>query len=314
MKSRRTSWGDILSESAGLAALIAATLVGPLCAFPTTASAQAAASSPAKAVTLERVYQPGHTLQYEMTGSNHGWKYQIHAKSVAKQDSDGAWFEEIAWSNLRSNAPMTMSPESEAFRQRLSLSGDEKYVAVPDLSQIQPLLIGPITDTLTFYADLYLAKKLKLAHVGQNVYFERATANSWADGTQVIVGEDTIDFDLTLVSMNPKNHTAELLVKHVPPKQQRLKLPASWMETPVRTLPNNWVQVIKSDGAFVAQVGMEVFEVRLTVDTRDGKIIKADLHNPVVYVERTCKDAALTECAEPKADELLRDISLVLTP
>ncbi len=281
--------------------------------FSIAAKAQTAAGVATNLLNLDRVYQPGQALQYEMTGSNHGWKYQFHAESVAQKDSDGGWFEEIAWSNLRSNAPMKMSAESEAFRQKLSLSGDQKYLAVPDLSKVQPFLIGPITDTLTFYADLFLAKKLKLAQVGQHAYFESGTSNSWADGTRVIVGEDAIDFDLTLVSANPTDHTAELLVKHVPPKHQRLKLRASWMETPVRTLPNNWVQVMKPSGGYVAQVGMEVYEVHLTVDTRDGKIVEAKIHNPVVYVERTCQDVALTQCTESKPDELVRDVSLVLT-
>jgi hypothetical protein len=284
-----------------------------LSAFSIAAEAQTAAGIATNLVNLDRAYQSGQALQYEMTGSNHGWNYQFNAESVAKKDSDGGWFEEIAWSNLRSNAPMKMSAESEAFRQKLSLSGDPKYLAVPDLSKVQPFLIGPITDTLTFYADLFLARKLKLAQVGQHAYFESGTPNSWADGTQVIVGEDAIDFDLTLISANRNDHTAELLVKHVPPKQQRLKLLASWMEIPVRTLPNNWVQVIKSGGGYVAQVGMEVFEVHLTVDTRDGKIVEAKIHNPVVYVERTCQDAALTQCSESKPDELVRDVSLVLT-
>jgi hypothetical protein len=282
-------------------------------AFSIAGEAQTVAAVSANLVSLDRVYQSGQALEYEMTGSNRGWEYQFHAESVAKKDSEGGWFEEITWSNLRSNAPMKMSADSEAFRQKLSLSGDPKYLTVPDLSKVQPFLIGPITDTLTFYADLFLAKKLKLANVGQNAYFESGKANSWANGVQVIVGEDAIDFDLTLVSANPKDHTAEFLVKHVPPKQQRLKLQASWMETPVRTLPNNWVQVMKSGAGYVAQVGMEMFEVHLIIDTRDGKIVEAKIHNPVVYVERTCQDRALTQCTESKPDELVRDVSLVLT-
>jgi hypothetical protein len=285
-----------------------------LVAASLTVSQRAAAVAAATTVALERVYQSGQTLQYEMSGSNHGWNYQFHAESVVKRDSDGGWFEEFAWSNLRSNAPLEMSADSKAFRQKLSLSGEQKYLSVPDLSKVQPLLIGPITDTLNFYADLFLAKKLGLSRVGQNAYFERGVPNSWADGTQVLVGEDVIDFDLTLVGANPKAHTAELLIKHVPPKQQKLKLPASWMDMPVRTVPNNWVQVIKSDGGFLAQVGMEVFEVRISVDTRDGKIVEAKIHNPVVYVERTCTDAALTQCTESKPDGLVRDVSLVLLP
>ena len=46
---------------------------------------------------------------------------------------------------------MTLSPSSLSFRQVLSLAPTSKYLAIPPfLSTVQPFLIGPITDMLTF--------------------------------------------------------------------------------------------------------------------------------------------------------------------
>jgi hypothetical protein len=38
---------------------------------------------------VEHMYQPEQALQYEMTASNHGWKYEFHAQSVPTKDTDG---------------------------------------------------------------------------------------------------------------------------------------------------------------------------------------------------------------------------------
>ena len=264
-------------------------------------------------VTLQRTYRPGETLKYEMTGSNHGWEYRIDANDVIRQDSAGRFYEEIGWSNLRSNAPMTLSPASLAFRQTLSLT-NRQYLAVPDLSKVQPQLIGPITDLLTLYSDLYLAAQ-KLDHVGQQVHFPHGKPNSWADGRRVLLGEDAIDFDLTLVAANPREHTATVLIRHVPPEHPQIRLPAEWMKTPVADAPNNWVQVEKTaDDTYIAQVGKEIFEVKLKVDTRDGKILSADLHNPVTATLRHCQDAALTQCDSPAPETIVRQVSLRLAP
>jgi hypothetical protein len=245
-----------------------------------------------------------------MTGSNHGWEYHIDANDVVRQDSAGSFYEEIGWSNLRSNAPITLSPASLAFRQTLSLTAD-KYLTVPDLSKVQPQLIGPITDLLTFYADLHLAGQ-KLDHVGQHFRFPHGTPNSWADGQRVVLGQDAIDFDLTLLEVDLRQRTATVLVRHVPPEHPQIDLPAKWMETPVADGPNNWVQIEKAGDAYDAQVGKEVFDVRMKIDTRDGKILSADLHNPVVTILRHCQDAALTRCGPPSSETILRRVSIQL--
>ncbi len=263
-------------------------------------------------VDLERRYRVGETLQYRMKGSNRGWEYQITASDVVKQDAKGVFYESIGWSELQSNAPMTLSPASLAFRQTLSLAPVNAYLTVPDLRQVQPSLIGPITDLLTFYSDLFLANTLKLSPANPHVYFEHGKPNSWADGTRVIIGQDSIDFDLTLVSTDVEEHTALLLVRHVPPKHPQVVLPAEWMQAPVGDTPNNFVQVEHTGGRYTAEVGQEKFEVRITVDTRDGKILSVQLHNPVSTVIRECEDAALLHCDAAKPNAIVREVSLTL--
>jgi hypothetical protein len=270
-------------------------------------------SNPAPvAIVLNRSYKPGEVLQYEMTGSNRGWEYQIQANGLVKQDKEGTFYEEIGWSNLRSNAPMKLCPSSLSFRQTLSLAPTSKYIAIPNLSAVQPFLIGPITDMLTFYSDVFIARRTNLTQIGQHAYFEYGKPNSWADGQHVLLGQDSIDFDLALLSENTQDHTVILEIRHVPPKHPQVELPAQWMLAPISSAANNWVQVEKSADGYIAQVGYEVFDVRITLDTRDGKILSAQMHNPIVAISRECSDAALSKCNTPTPEKILRDVTLHL--
>jgi hypothetical protein len=127
------------------------------------------------------------------------------------------------------------------------------------------------------------------------------------------MGQDAIDFDLTLLSADPQKHTATILVRHVPPEHPQIKLPAKWMEAPVSDTANNWVQVVKNGDSYIAEVGKEVFDVRLIIDARDGKILSAELHNPIVAISRQCRDAALTQCEAPIPESILRQVTLLRT-
>src|SRR6185503_4045428 len=116
---------------------------------------------------LQRRYAEGTVSHYVMTGNNDGWQYTIHATDVVKRDAKGRYYEEMGWSDLSSNAKQTLTPASLALRQTVSLDDSATYMKVPNLAAVQPLLIGPITDTLTFYSDLLLASQAKLAEVEQ---------------------------------------------------------------------------------------------------------------------------------------------------
>ena len=140
--------------------------------------------------------------------------------------------------------------------------------------------------------------------------------NSWADGTSVILGEDCIDFELTLERLEASR--ALLRVRHVPPEEARIRLPAPWMQERVSSdAPNNWVQVQRdrsTPGAFVAAAGHETFDVAIEVERPSGRIVLATMDNPVDVVQRHCADEALTRCGEPARYRIHRRIELRRAP
>lgn len=264
--------------------------------------------------TLQRRYTNGAVSHYLMTGNNDGWQYTILASDVVKQDSNGRYYEEIRWSDLTSNAQQSLTPASLALRQTLSLDDPASYMRVPNLATVQPLLIGPITDTLTIYSDLLLAMQSKLVQPGQTAYVSRTTPNSWADGQRVLLGQDVVDFSLKVESVNPVEHTETLLIQHVPPPALHVVLPAKWMQEPPSAKPNNFVQVSRQGDGYTAEAGKETFDVRLVVDTRDGRILSATMHNPVSLTVRTCTDRDVTHCGPADPKTTLREISWKLVP
>ena len=263
---------------------------------------------------LLRRYREGEKLNYLMTGVNENWHYQIQADGVVKKDANGTFFEEYGWSHLISDKEkVDLPPASINFRQQLSLE-PSRNPSIPNLRQVDPRLIGPITDLLTFYTDLWLAEKAgKLTHAGDHFYFSHGNANSWADDNSVLIGEDAIDFDLTLAKVDRTKNTATLIVHHVPPEKSKLDLPAEWMRKPIADTTNNWVQVQKTrNGGYLAAVGKETFDVSMVLSLEDGKILSGSLENSVRTVERDCMDAALTNCSEPRTHAIGRHVEISL--
>src|SRR5258708_9082137 len=267
---------------------------------------------PDKHNVLLRSYHEGEKLTYRMKGINEDWHYEIRADGIVKKDSDGTYFEEYGWSDLISDKQKAvLSPASLNFRQQVTLD-PKRNPGFPNLSQGDPKLIGPITDLMTFYSDLWLSVKTdKLAHSGDHFYFKHSTPNSWADGTYTLTGEDSIDFDLTLKDVNRSNNTATVIVRHVPPEKPEIRLPADWMSKPVADTPNNWVQLTKTkSGKYLAAVGKETFDVEIRVSLADGKILSGSIDNPVETTERECEDAALAKCGDPRPHGIARQIEI----
>jgi hypothetical protein len=263
---------------------------------------------------LLRQYRTGETLVCRMKGVNENWHYEIRADGIVKKDSAGVYFEEYRWSNMLSdNHPVVLSPASVEFRQRISLDPNFNLMA-PSLGQVDPKLIGPITDLMTFYADLWLAVKTgQLVHAGDHFYVKNGTPSSWADGAYVLIGESAIDFDLTLKELDRAGNTATVLVRHVPPEKSQIPIPAPWMEKPVADTPNNWVMVSKTpDGKYMAGVGKETFDVEMKVSRADGRIVTGSMDNLVKTVMRQCEDQTLTKCSDPMPHPISRKIEISL--
>src|SRR6185312_3675405 len=96
---------------------------------------------------LQRQYQAGQGVAYHMTGDNDGWHYAADARGAVAQ-TNGVFQEDFAWSNLVSNGQaQALPPAMAAWRQSLSLDPN-RMPSPPDLSQVDPRLIGPVTDLM----------------------------------------------------------------------------------------------------------------------------------------------------------------------
>lgn len=265
---------------------------------------------------LARRYREGEKITYQMKATNEErgktLAYEVQADGVVKRDGDDFW-EEFAWSNLIMNgAPVPLPPASQKLRQTLSLGpSSPKHMQMPDLSQA-PVLIGPITDLLTFYADMLIAhSKGGLERAGDHFYVKFGTPSSFADGTYVILGQSSIDFDVTLTAVNRADRFAVVTVKHVPPQEPQIKIPAEWMKPPVADTPNNWIQLTRrGPDKYIAAIGKETFTAEIKLSLEDGRILHATLDNPVEVRERECSDAALTQCGDAVRYRILRKVEI----
>lgn len=279
------------------------------------AQAQATPPSPNP---LARAYKAGEVLTYHMQATNKDRegliRYEATATIEVQTNAAGQFVEAITWSDyVRNGKAVPLNPSCRDFRQILSRSPGW-VPSMPNLAEVRQLE-GPVLDLLTFYVDLFMASLTNLQKAGDHRYFPVPITNSWAAGGAFLIAEDSIDFDLTLQTVDPVKQVATLLVKHVPPQQGRVKLPAEWMKAPAGSGPNNWVQVSKQgDGTYLAEVGQESFEVLIRLDLSDGKILGAVMDNPVDVHRRICRDAALAEAGEPLRYKIHRHIELALVP
>jgi hypothetical protein len=270
---------------------------------------------------LERRYKEGEAFVYHMTATNQGHmstiRYEADAKATVAKNAAGHFVEEFQWTGLNFNGQtMPLSSDAASVRQNLSLD-QAAPPSLPDFSRMNPMLIGPSADLMTFYADLWLAIRLgTLTRAGDHAYFKRGTPNSWADGTNTLIGQDSIDFDLTLSEVNP-GKTAKLIVRHVPPVEPQIKVPTKWMEPTVADTANNWVEVshtAKGDHPYLAEIGKETFDVEISVSLENGRILSATMDNPVTVMARECVDAELKNCGTPERYQIRRQIEIHLVP
>jgi hypothetical protein len=279
-----------------------------------SSAAETPSNAPTTRTLLTRRYQDGEIVFYRMTASNRDRfrtaTYRADATATVKKDASGRFVEEFEWSNFVFDGKPFELPAARDFRQLLSLSPGYP-MSMPDIRPVLKI-VGPIADLLTFYADLVVATQQgSLAKEGDHFRFELGVPASWADGSYVVLGEDSIDFDVTLQSLRANDRVATLLVRHIGPVQPKIRIPVEWMRTPVADTPNNWVEVQKlPDGTYRAQVGKELFDATIRISLDDGTILGATLVNPVEVSERICIDDALTKCKEPMRSQIMRRIEI----
>lgn len=266
---------------------------------------------------VKRVYTEGEVLKYtlalehSMSGADTAIAVSS-ATATVKKRADGVFYEVWQWTGVRKNGrEIRLPPESRDFRQLLSLDPGFK-LAIPELSKI-PAIVEPVTDTLTFYADVQLAARTGLLlKAGEHVFVEHGRPNSWAGGATVL-GRDCVNFDLTVTEVNAAENYAVLKALRVPPAQGCGAAPAAWLEKPVTDTPNNWYQVRKEGkSTYIAGAATETFDDEIKLSLSDGRIISASQLKRVSGVTRTCTDKRLTKCNAPGKFSIVR--KLLLSP
>jgi hypothetical protein len=270
------------------------------------------------APSLRPTYSEGQELAYRISSSNRRptgtATYEATARGVVERDAAGRFRETYAWKSLSLNGRETvLDLAASSLRQVVSLAPDHA-LALPDLSKTHPGLIGPMTDLMTFYADVWLAlREPELQRAGGRAFVAHKRANSWADGSRTLLGQDAVDFEIVLERIDVEGGDATLIVRHVPPKTTAIAIPAEWMREPVADAPNNWVQVVRTQGGkYRAAVGKETFDVEVHLRVADARIVSAVMRNPVDVLERECVDEALAQCEAPTRYQILRQVELQL--
>jgi hypothetical protein len=282
------------------------------------------ATAPFATGPLARRYHGEQSFAYAMRAVNEDRHQTLRYSAVAAvhvRPDAGACVEEVDWGQLVVNGSAHPLPANgPAVHQELSLAPEYRW-SMPDVAHLDPALIGPVLDLMTFYVDLWLAMKTgQLVRAGDRFVVPRGGPNSWADGRRVLLGEDAIDFDVALSAVDAAARTATVIVRHVPPAQPAIRLPAAWMRAPVADTPDNgvpcnWVEVERlAADRFVSAVGRETFTVELRVDLDDGRLLSATMDNVVDLVERPCTHEALDDPGAPVRSRIHRRIELELQP
>jgi hypothetical protein len=278
---------------------------------PVPAAAQGEAPNP-----FARKYTEGEVIVFTLRATNQDRErtlsYSARAQGIVRRDPAG-FYEEYEWTDLVVDGnPIAFPEANQKFRQRVSLA-PESPTQIPNWSQVHPSLVGPIFDLLNFYSDLALAARMPgLSKTGDRVFYGHNRSHSWADGRAILVGEDAIDFDVTLRELNAADRTATLAVRHIPPASPAINLVADWMRAPVAKGENNWTQVVRyPPGKYTASVGREEIEVTLVIDVGDGKPLSGTMENTIEVRERECEDAVAAKCGAPRSYRIKRSAQLI---
>jgi hypothetical protein len=273
-------------------------------------SAFAAVAFPQEPALFVRRYVEGDRVSYLMKGSENETTYEVRMTATTATRTDGQFFESLAWSAMKTDGqPRSLSAAAQQFRLAVTTEGATPF-ALPDLSKAEGL-IAPVTDAMTFYADLFIARRqnaLKLP--GDRATYHNPTVASWADGRSVLIGEDHVEFEIAVADVDRASGVGVLLIKHVPPAAPQVRLNAEWMRAPVADTPNNWVMVSKTRNGYTASVGKETFDVELRIAIADGRLLSATLDNPVTAITRECTDQALIQCGPARPSPVLRRVTM----
>ncbi|MBN8536556.1 MAG: hypothetical protein J0M15_05850 [Deltaproteobacteria bacterium] len=239
-----------------------------------------------EAQVITRKYVEGNTLSYRISNTQ-----EINAHSIFEYQGVATIevksnVEKWKWSEISMNHnPFPLPPD---YVQILSLDSSFSMEVPP-----ANMRIGPLLDTLNFYANAMIAfKQINLRMPGDKSFVsEEGKANSWTNRERnVLFGQDCLDFELELAELSVES--AIFIVNNIPPKKGcKVDFPLgwNWLEMNSDDQKNNFFQVeLQPNGKYQALAGVEVVKTVLHIDRQTGKINLATMENPVHAVMWEC--------------------------
>lgn len=276
-----------------------------------TCSAASASTSPrpsATSYTYHRHYINGQVTRYSYTESGGGTDVTAVARlrSFVRQGIGG---ERIKWVALTSNG-QDLSAQARAFpRYDMSLDPKNPGGLIQPNTQTAGQLSNPVLDLFTFYGGLSAFVGIENLHQPGQSYVEPTLLHGIFSSATAPVGQDLVQVTTTLTSLTDQQAT--FTGSYQPQAGGGLTLSQPWMSSPVcGSTPNNFELVQAQGTQWLALWGCESFTTTTVVDRHSGRIVSAQMTDPLTVDLTVCQDEALTQCAPIQTTTLLRTVQV----
>lgn len=231
----------------------------------------------------DRVYTPGKTFTYRLTTQT--WRNnQPDARSVAVSLHTVTEENNIPGEKVRWMLKTVYTPKDTAVMdtvaQRVTpyfISLDPKgTLAIPPLNI--PSMTGEITDLNTFYVAVSPLLHCERLSKKNPSFSDSVLHGNFADGREIIRGEDRIQVTQKLIDQNKKTTVIE--TSFTPPATLSITPIIDTIGKQTFDKPNNFQMVRKGIGDKVNLMwGVETFIITTTIDTDTRQILKAEMTN-----------------------------------
>lgn len=275
---------------------------------------------PARYVQARR-YAPGSVLRYRLSRSyfqDGALERTEHAVSVHTVLPGSPPRESIAFESLittRGGEQLDLTEEMGRFppyEVSLAASAPEGSLDAPRLEGWSMDVVGVITDLHTFLVATSPQVGVEQANaLGEPYVVPKPVVGSWANGTDVLVGQDCIQITVTLTEL--REHTAVFETRFLPPSDHCLEPLTPRMSEPVVAgTPNNFQQKARMGEQLGAMWGNERFVVVSEVRRSDGALLEASMSNELQLRMLIACTEDLDSCQHEVPLHLRRELTMTL--
>lgn len=231
----------------------------------------------------DRDYVAGKTFTYQLTTQT--WRNgQPDARSVAVSlhtvtEENNIPGEKVRWmlktiytakdTTVLDSAAQRVTPYFISLHPKGSL-------AIPPLTIAS--MTGEITDLNTFYVAISPSLHCQLLSEKNPFFTDSILHGNFADGREIIKGEDRIQVTQKLIRQNKKTTVIE--TSFTPPAQLSITPMIDTIGKQIFDMPNNFQMVRKGNADKVNLLwGVETFVITSTIDNATRQLLEADMTN-----------------------------------